>query len=171
MNKQSKRWYEKSQFRTMLKEDKSVDLSWIRRWYWHFGTLQKPTRCSETANCSKTWGVEKKFARQKEKSFWYTSRRRKEKDTNSHMPFKFSSYRLFHFNVSLRFDLSLEFFQQIDRFLFFRTVPVRQRKFSKAVLRKQFFLSLKEKGKWNTFPISTGLRQLKGKKSEPLLLE
>ena len=53
----------------MLKEDKSVDSSWKRRWYWNFGTLQKSTRCSETANCSKTWILEKNLSGKSEKTF------------------------------------------------------------------------------------------------------
>ena len=69
VNEQSTLWYEKSQLRTILKEDMSIAWSWIRRLYWQFGKLQKSTRCSETANCSKTWRLEKKIARQIRKEF------------------------------------------------------------------------------------------------------
>ena len=171
MNKQSTRWCEKSQFKTMLKDDKSVDSSWIRRWYWHFGTLQKPTRCSETANCWKTWRVEKKFVRQNRKEFCYTSRRMRERGPNSHMPFKSLSFSLFQFNVSLKLDLSHEFFQQIDHYPFITTFPVLQWKSAKAALRKQLHLPLKEKRRWNTIPISIWLRHLPHNNSEPFLLE
>ena len=97
INKQSTRWYEKLQFRTMLKEEKSVDLSWIRRWYWHFGILQKPTRCSETANCWKTWRVKKKFARHKRKQFLiYFSKKEGNRSKLIHaiQNFEFSSFSL-----------------------------------------------------------------------------
>ena len=97
MNTHSTRWYEKSQFKTMLKDDKSVDSSWIRRWYWHFGTLQKPTRCSETANCWKTWRVEKKFARHKRKELLlYFSKKEGNgsKVTHAIQNFEFSSFSL-----------------------------------------------------------------------------
>ena len=97
MNKQSTRWYEKSQFKTMLKDDKSVNSSWIRRWYWHFGTLQKPIRCSVSANCSKTWRVEKEFARQIRKEFLlYFSKKeaKRSKITHAIQNFEFSTFSL-----------------------------------------------------------------------------
>ena len=85
----------------------------------------------------------KKFVRQIRKEFCYTYRRTKESCPNSHMPFKILSFSLLQFDVSLRLDLSLETFQQIDLFVFFRTVPVLQLKSSKAALRKQLLLLLK----------------------------
>ena len=142
-----------------------------KRWYWHFGTLQKSTRCSETAKCSKTWRLEKKFVRQIRKEFCDTSRRKMEKGPNSHMPFKILSFSLFQFNVSLKLDLSLEFFQQIDHYPFFTTFPVLQWKSAKAAFRKQLLLPLKEKRKWNKIPISIWLRHLPHNNPEPLLIE
>ena len=97
MNKQSTRWYEKSQFKTMLKDDKSVASSWIRIWYWHFGTLQKPIRCSESANCSKTWRVEKKFASRVRKEFLLNFSKKEGKGsklTHAVENFEFSSFSL-----------------------------------------------------------------------------
>ena len=105
----------------------------------------KPKRCSETANCSKTWRLEKKFVRQNRKEFCYTSRRIRERGPNSHMPFKILSFSLFQFNVSLKLDLSHEFFQQIDHYPFITTFPVLQWKSAKAAFRKQLLLPLKEK--------------------------
>ena len=69
VNNQSTLWYEKSQFRSILIEDKSIVSSWIRRWYWQFGTLQKSARCSETAKCLKNWRLEGNFGRQIRKVF------------------------------------------------------------------------------------------------------
>ena len=155
----------------MLKEDKSVNSLGKRSWCWHYGTLQKTIRCSETANCSKTWRVEKKLVRQIRKEFCCTSRRTKERGPNSHMPFKILSFSLFQFNVSLKLDLSLEFFQQIDHYPFFTTFPVLQWKSAKTALRKQLLLPLNEKRRWNTIPISIWLRHLPHNNSEPLLIE
>ena len=134
LNKQSTRWYEKSQFRLILKEDKSVDSSWKRRWYWNFGTLQKSSCCSETANFSKTWSLEKKLVRQIRKEFCYTSRRLKERSPNWHMQFKILNFSVFYFNVSLKLDLSLKFFQQIDLIHF-----PQQSQLCNEILRKPLF--------------------------------
>ena len=95
----------------------------------------------------------KKIVRQIRKEFRFTSRRVKKRGPNSHMPFKILSFSLFQFNVSLKLDLSLEFFQQIDHYPFFTTFPVLQWKSAKTALRKQLFLPLKGKRKWNTIPI------------------
>ena len=125
MNKQSRRWYEKSQFRTMLKEDKSVDSSWKTRWYCYFGTLQKSTRCSGSAKCSKTWRVEKKFARQVRKEFLlYFSKKegKRLKITHAIQNFEFSTFslqRIFKtgpFTRVLPANWSLSFFHNIPSF-------------------------------------------------------
>ena len=81
------------------------------------------------------------------------------------MPFKFLSFSLFHFNVSLKLNLSLELFQQIDHYPFFTTVPVLQWKSSKAAQRKQLLLLLKKR-KWKTIPIAIWQRQPPGNNSE-----
>ena len=171
MNKQSTRWCEKSQFRTMLNEEKSVDLSWIKRWYWHFGTLQNQNDVQKQRIVRKLEDSKKKFVRQNRKEFCHTSRRMRERGPNSHMPFKILSFSLFQFNVSLKLDHSHEFFQQIDHYPIFTTFPVLQRKSAKAALRKQLLLPLKEKRRWNTIPISIWLRHLPHNISEPLLSE
>ena len=171
MNKQSTRWCEKSQFRTMLYEEKSVDSSWIKRWYWHFGTLQNQNDVQKQRIVRKIEDSKKKFVRQNRKEFCYTSRGMREREPNSHMPFKILSFSLFQFNVSLKLDLSHEFFQQTDHYPFFTTFPVLQWKSAKTALRKQLLLPLNEKRRWNTIPISIWLRHLPHNNSEPLLIE
>ena len=171
MNKQSTLWCEKLQFRTMLNEEKSVGSSWIRRWYWHFGTLQNQNDVQKQRIVRNLEDSKKKFVRQNRKEFCYTSRRMRERGPNSHMLFKILSFSLFQFNVSLKLDLSPQCFQQIDHYPFFTTFPVLQWKSAKAALWKQLLLPLKEKRKWNTIPISIWLRHLPHNNSEPLLIE
>ena len=156
MNKQSTRWYEKSHFRTILKEDKSVDSSWEKRWYWHLGTLQKSTRCSESANCSKTSRLEKKFVRQIRKEFCYTSRRLKERGPNSHMPFESLSFSVFYFNVSLKLDLSLEFFQQIDLIHFSQQSQFFNENLRKPLSENSSFCRWRKKGSEINFQYQFG---------------